>query len=104
MKELTAGQITKAALMILESRQCFVWRSNNLPVPGRKFTGLKGVPDICGFHKRTGVAVYCEVKTVNDRFSEHQINFMDRAKMAGCHCLIATEIDGKIVLTDWLND
>lgn len=104
MKELTAGQITKVAIMILESRKCFVWRSNNLPVPGRKFTGLKGVSDICGFHKVTGVAVYCEVKTVNDRFSEYQVNFMERAKKAGCHCLIATEEKGNVVIKEWNND
>lgn len=103
-KELTAGQITKAALMILETRGCFVWRSNNLSVPGRKFTGLKGVPDICGFHKRTGVAVYCEVKTINDKFSEHQVNFMDRAKKAGCHCLIATEENTNVVIKEWQID
>lgn len=104
MKELTAGQITKTAMIILETRQCFVWRSNNLPVPGRKFTGLKGVPDICGFHKLTGVAVYCEVKTVNDRFSEYQVNFMDRASKAGCHCLIATEENGRVVINEWKLD
>jgi len=103
-KELTAGQITKYAMTLLEARQCFVWRSNNLPVPGRKFTGLKGVPDICGFHKRTGVAVYCEVKTINDKFSEYQLNFMQRASKAGSHCMVATEEKGSAVLKEWQND
>lgn len=103
-KDLTAGQITKIAMNLLELQGCLVWRSNNLPVPGRKFTGLRGVPDICGFHTRTGLAVYCEVKTINDRFSEYQINFMNRAKKAGCHVLIATEEKNNIVLKEYQID
>lgn len=103
-KDITAGQITKVAMGILESRNCLVWRSNNLPVPGRRFTGLKGVPDICGFHRNTGIAVYCEVKTINDRFSEYQIYFMTKAKKAGCITLVATEENGKIVINDFIID
>lgn len=101
MKELTAGQITRDAMVMLEERHCFVWRNNNLSVPGRKFTGLKGVPDIVGFQKMTGVAVYCEVKTKNDKFSEYQKNFMIRAKTAGCICLIAYDGDGQTLLKNW---
>lgn len=101
MKDLTASQITKAALIMLEMRGYYVWRNNNLPVPGRKFIGERGVADITGFQKNSGVALYCEVKTVNDRFSDYQKNFMNRAVTAGCHCLVATEESGKVVLKDW---
>lgn len=94
MKDLTAGQITRDALLELERRNCYVWRNNNLSVPGRKFTGLKGVPDIVGFQKLSGVAVYCEVKTINDKFSDFQRNFMIRAKTAGCLCLVAYDVNG----------
>lgn len=103
-KELTAGQITKVAMQILETRHCIVWRNNNLPVPGRRFTGLKGVPDITGFQRNTGLAVFCEVKTINDRFSEYQIDFMTRAKKAGCITLVATEENNKIILKDFSID
>lgn len=103
MKELTVSQITTTAIKILETRMCFVWRQNNLAVRGRTFTGLKGVPDIIGFHKFTGVAVYCEVKTVNDRMSQDQINFMNRAKTSGCQCLIATEENGLVCIKEWTN-
>lgn len=103
-KDLTAGQITKVAMQILEARQCMVWRSNNLPVPGRKFTGLKGVPDICGFQRNTGLAVYCEVKTINDRFSEYQVDFLNRAKKAGCLTMVATEENGNVTLKEYQND
>ncbi len=103
MKELTVSHITTAALQILESRFCFVWRQNNLAVRGRTFTGLKGVPDIIGFQKFTGVAVYCEVKTVNDKMSQYQIDFMNKAKTSGCHCLIATDVNGEVTLKEWPN-
>jgi hypothetical protein len=103
MKELSVSHITTTAIKILESRFCFVWRQNNLAVRGRTFTGLKGVPDIIGFQKFTGVAVYCEVKTANDKMSQYQIDFMNKAKTSGCHCLIATDQDGQVVLKEWPN-
>jgi hypothetical protein len=101
MKELTAGQITRDAMLMLEDRNCFVWRNNNLAVPGRKFTGLKGVSDIIGFQKISGIAVYVEVKTKNDKVSEYQRNFMIRAKTAGCIVLIAYDDEGKTNLKTW---
>lgn len=101
MKELTASQITIEAIKILESRFCFVWRQNNLAVRGRTFTGLKGVPDILGYNKLTGISVFCEVKSKTDKMSEHQINFMTKAKTSGCHCLIATDVDGMVVIKEW---
>lgn len=100
----TAAQITRTAILQLEARSCYVWRANNLPVPGRKFIGERGMPDICGFHKTSGKAVYCEVKTSSDRMSEAQINFMIRAKAAGCFCLIATEERGNIIVKDWIRE
>lgn len=103
MKELTASHITTTALKILETRFCFVWRQNNLAVRGRTFTGLKGVPDIIGFQRFTGVAVYCEIKTVNDKMSQHQIDFMNKAKTSGCHCLVATDVNGEVILKEWPN-
>lgn len=101
MRDLTAGQITTWALPELERRHYFVWRNNNLSVPGRRFIGMKGVPDIVGFVKNGGLAVYCEVKTANDKFSEYQTNFLNRAKTAGCICLIACEENGRLQLNQW---
>lgn len=101
---LTKGHITKIALETLAYRNCYVWRQNNIAVKGRTFIGLKGVPDIIGFHNISGIAVYCEVKTLTDKFSEYQIDFMRKAKKAGCFCMLATEQDGKVVLLDWQND
>lgn len=101
---MNASDITKAATQLLAQRECFVWRNNNLAVRGRKFIGLKGVPDIVGFQKHTGIAVYCEVKTATDRLSEEQIEFLTRAKKAGCFCLMATAESGKVKLSEWVYD
>lgn len=101
MKDLTAGQITKVAMIEMEMRGYFVWRHNNLAVPGRKFAGLKGVSDIMGFEKKTGLSVFCEVKTKNDKISEYQANFMTRAKKAGCHVFIAMDDNGNVLIKEW---
>jgi hypothetical protein len=45
---LGANELTKAVIDFLTLNKCFVWRQNNLTAPGRRFTGLKGVPDIIG--------------------------------------------------------
>jgi hypothetical protein len=58
---MTTAQITKAALKELDLRGAEVWRNNNLAVRGRTFVGRKGVPDIIGFVRATGVFVLCEV-------------------------------------------
>jgi hypothetical protein len=87
----TAGQLTDAALSVLKMRGLTVWRQNNIAVRGRKFTGIKGMPDIIGY-RFDGRAVFCEVKTAGDRLSKEQIDFMDKAHAAGC---IVYVINGK---------
>lgn len=60
-RELSAGEIKDEVLLILKARNCEVWRQNNIAVRGRKFTGKKGLSDIQGYVKSTGVAVYAEM-------------------------------------------
>jgi hypothetical protein len=101
--ELTKGQIRKIALQLLNFRNCEVWPQNNVrAVKGRSFIGRKGVPDIIGFHRKTGVAVYVDVKTVNDKLSSDQIELMTAATNAGCIVAVATESkSGNVVLVDF---
>jgi hypothetical protein len=87
---MTTAQITKAALKELDLRGAEVWRNNNLAVRGRTFVGRKGVPDIIGFVRATGVFVLCEVKNTGDRMKEDQIELFNEAYAARCICLIAT--------------
>ena len=100
-KHYTAGEITKWAIAELTSFGFHVWRANNIAIPGRKFIGMKGMPDIIGYDCG-GVAVWCEVKTANDKLSKHQMNFLDRAMYAGCKCYIATQDkNGNVELKNW---
>src|SRR5687768_6618909 len=101
MKVLTKGQITKSALTELKLRGANVWQQNNLAVPGRRFIGRKGVPDIIGFVNATCLFVACEVKTIDDVFSDDQIVFMNEIKKAGGIALIATQEFNQVVLKDW---
>lgn len=103
IKDLTKGEIRKIAIQLLTFRNCEVWPQNNVrAVKGRSFVGRKGVPDIIGFHKKTGIMVMCEVKTVTDKLSGDQINLMATATDAGCIVAVATQSkSGNVVLIDF---
>ena len=100
LKPLTAGQLTDMALKTLRLRNFTVWRQNNLSVKGRKFIGMKGMPDIIGYGNG-GRAVYCEVKTENDRLSQDQIEFMDGAHKAGCLVYMSVGFRGLSAFQSW---
>jgi hypothetical protein len=96
---MTASELTKWAIAMLNLKGNIVWRNNNLAVRGRKFVGRKGVPDIIGYDKE-GRSVWCEVKTKNDRLSDDQEDFLNEAHKAGCRCYIVT-CDKNPTLQSW---
>ena len=96
---MTASQITKSAISKLTSMGNYVWRQNQIRVPGRAFIGEMGLPDIIGFCKTSGVAVYCEVKTDSDKLSPYQITFLNRASKSNCKCYLATSENNCLVLS-----
>lgn len=100
-KVLTKGEIAKSALIELKLRGTNCWMQNNLAVRGRKFIGRLGVSDIIGFVSKTGLFVVCEVKTINDTFSDDQIIFLNEVKKAGGIALWATQEYNQVVLKDW---
>lgn len=106
---LTKGQITRIALQELDRRGAHAWPQNNARTrAGYVFRGLKGVSDILGYYRQTGVIVVCEVKTINDRLSDVQITFLSGVARSGGQALIATEdkTTGNVVLmsfVDYLN-
>lgn len=103
IRELTASEITESALTELRWRGYECWRQNQLRVPGRPFRGKKGLTDIQGYHKLTGIALYTEVKKIGDTLSDDQIKFLTDAKKAGCHCKIASQDKqtGNFILKDF---
>jgi hypothetical protein len=107
MKVLTKGEITKSALIELKLRGANCWMQNNLAVPGRKFIGRKGVSDILGYVEKTnyyeikGTLLVCEVKTINDSFSDDQKTFLTEVKQAGGIALYATQELNNVVIKPW---
>lgn len=100
MKEMSASELTKYAINYLSIHNV-VWRQNNIHTPGRKFIGMKGLPDIIGYSKRGGHAIYCEVKKIGDKISQDQKDFLTYAEESGCMVYIAHEIDGQPMLSKW---
>ncbi len=99
-KALTANELTKLTIERMTLEGSVVWRQNNYATRGRKFIGMRGLPDICGYDK-WGTAIYCEVKAKGDTLSEDQINFMVNANSNKCKCYIAHEVKGEPVLSTW---
>lgn len=98
MREYTASEITDYAIKVLTLLGYKVWRSNNLAVKGRRFIGQKGVGDITGYKRFTGVRCECEVKTKRDKLSDDQIDFLNEAKENGCEVYLATQKGNEIVV------
>lgn len=98
---MTANEITKVAIQVLQERGCFVWRQNQIPVKGRAFIGLKGVPDIIGFHLNTGVFIGVEVKAGKDELRAEQIDFLTTLKASGGLAMIAIEVLGSVQLINF---
>lgn len=100
MKQLTASQLTKDALMMLRAKNYFVWRQQNSSYGNRRNIATKGVPDILGFDG-SGKIVCCEVKTLNDRLSEEQREFLSKVKDSGGLALIANQSQGSTVINEF---
>ena len=88
-----------------------VWRQNNGGVYDPK-TGKfrrnplhkKGVPDIIGFHRRTGKFICVEVKTGKDSLSPFQVEFLSEAQRAGCISIVAHNYDDFVTKLDGKNE
>lgn len=90
IKELTKGFIRESAIKELTWRGHDIWKNNNLAVKGRKFIGRLGVSDVIGITK-DGRWVACEIKTLNDRLSPDQIDFLNDVKKAGGLAYVACQ-------------
>lgn len=90
-KEYSAGEIGEFSVKYFEAQGCVLRKINNVVVRRRKGTLKKGTPDYVG-HTRVGVALYVEVKTIRDKLSADQIEFLLHAESCGCFCYIATQL------------
>lgn len=89
---LSKGQINKIAIRELDRRGVEAWQQNNArTVRGHTFKGRRGVSDILGYNRKTGVIVATEVKTLDDIMSHDQFIFLTGVKLAGGVALVAIE-------------
>lgn len=95
-KEFTASEITEYAMKVLGLLGYKVWRNNNIGIKGRPFTGLRGVGDLTGYKRFTGVRMECEVKKIGDKLKPDQKEFLDEAKKNGCDVFLATQKGNEI--------
>jgi len=79
---LTANRLTKEALRIFDMCGYEVWRQNNAAVYDekkqvfRKNSAKRGVSDIIGYHRKTGVFIAVEIKVGKDKLSHEQTLFL----------------------------
>lgn len=102
-REFTAGELTEMAGGLLKTRNVFTWRNNQIPQRGRPFRGLLGVSDRIGYHKVNGLFVACEIKTINDRMSEDQKEFLQGVADAGGWALVYhQEKNGEVKMEEYI--
>lgn len=89
VKGENSTEITKRLIKWLNSAGFKAVRTNNIAVPGRRFNGTLGIPDITGFQKVTGRALYIEVKSGSDTLSPEQELFLNEALENNCIALAA---------------
>lgn len=67
---------------------------------GKRFsTGLpKGFPDLCGYHRTSGRAVYIECKMPYNKPSEEQLKFIEDAKSAGAIAAVCYSVEEAVEL------
>ena len=98
---MSANALTRAALQLLKLRGFLAWRANQIPVRGRVFIGLPGVPDVVAIEPQTvgkdgGRFWGVEVKVGKDEQSEAQIDFEREAKKRGAVYIVARSLDDVI--------
>lgn len=102
-KILTKGEITASAVEELSYRNFDCWPENNVrAVRGRNFTGRLGKPDIIGYNRSWGQFMGCEVKTINDTFSDEQIKFLESLFVSRGFAYVAyQDKDGQLKVEPW---
>lgn len=101
---MTASDLTKSALRELCYRGFECWRNNNVrAVAGRTFTGKRGVSDIIGFHRSTGIFLVAEIKAGKDKLSMSQIEFLTDVSKAGGFAVVVTEHKNQVTVIE-IND
>lgn len=73
-----------------------VWNVNVGKTRGHYKTGIPGLSDIQGYHKKTGKAIFIEAKILPNQLTPDQTIFLFNANSAGCIALKAESINDVI--------
>jgi hypothetical protein len=99
------NETTKAILTYLNHKGYKAWRNNNNAVYSVKQqsfrknpTALKGVSDILGFNKSTGLIIAIEIKTGKDKASPEQELFINDVNASGGIGLFVKTFDEFLLL------
>lgn len=65
---------------------------------------VKGFPDLAGFRRSDGKAVFIEIKTGTGRPTKEQLKFIENAKRSGCLAGIARSIEEAISIIKETNE
>ncbi len=101
MKELTASEITRRAIQILDSRNIEAWRQANYTYGKRKGVATKGISDILGFERSSGKLYAVEVKKIGDTMKPDQHVFLTKVKLSGAIALIAVQKGDDVILNEY---
>jgi hypothetical protein len=93
------------AIFRIPSGMYYQGKIDTLPDGRPHLTGLRptkvaveGYPDLSGYRRSDGKAVFIEVKTATGRPSEKQLHFIEQAKQAGCIAGIARSVEEALEL------
>ncbi|WP_448529177.1 VRR-NUC domain-containing protein [Raineya sp.] len=100
IKPATSAETTKAIILYLNAFGCVAWRQNNAGVWDAKKQcyrknqfSRRGIPDIVGYRKSDGKAIFVEVKSGKDRLSAEQKEFLREARENNCIAIVAKNFD-----------
>lgn len=79
-------KLYKQALEVFDALGYEAWRENSGKRGGVRF-GFKGKPDIGGYHKKTGRALFAECKDTGKKLTVDQYEFLRRADLV-CDCFV----------------
>jgi len=91
------NRLKKAILDYLHSLGHEAWNANVGRMQGHYRTGIPGLPDIQGYHRWTGSAIFIEAKIPPNSLSQEQTVFLFNAQRAGCIALKATSLNDVLV-------
>lgn len=96
---MSANSLTQGILKYLAATGWRAWRQNSAGVYDanrgfwRKGSGTPGVPDIIGFHLKTGIFIGIEIKYGKDKHSPEQRDFLAQLHRANGISMTVRSVD-----------